>query len=53
MSMSVLNFYITSLSVLNALRKIAIVLLEHDDNGNQEDFEKSLITHNHLELLSV
>lgn len=37
---------------IERLEKIAIVLLEHDDNGNQEDFEKSLITHNHLELLA-
>lgn len=37
---------------IERLQKIAVVLLEHDENGNQEDFEKTLITHNHLELLS-
>lgn len=34
------------------LLKIAVVLLEHDDSIDQEELEKSLITHNHLELLS-
>ena len=34
------------------LLKIAVVLLEHDDASNQEELEKSLITHNHLELLN-
>lgn len=34
------------------LLKITVVLLEHDDAINQEELEKSLITHNHLELLS-
>ena len=33
------------------LLKITVVLLEHSDKGNQEVLEKSLITHNHLELL--
>ncbi len=32
--------------------KIAIVLLEHRDSNDQAAFEKSLITHNHPELLS-
>jgi hypothetical protein len=32
--------------------KIAIVLLEHKDSNDQAAFEKSLITHNHPELLS-
>lgn len=34
------------------LLKIAVVLLEHDEAIDQEGLEKSLITHNHLELLS-
>ena len=34
------------------LLKIAVVLLEHDEVINQENLERSLITHNHLELLS-
>lgn len=32
--------------------KVAIVLLEFNNNTNVNDFEKSLITHNHLELLN-
>lgn len=36
---------------IERLQKIVIVLLEHDTIKSQEDFEKSLITHNHLELL--
>lgn len=34
------------------LFKIAIILLEHDTNSDQESFEKSLITNNHLLLLN-
>ena len=34
------------------LLKIAVVLLEHNDNVDQETLEKSLITHNHLDLLN-
>lgn len=37
---------------LERLLKANIVLLEHSDNQSQDDFEKSLITHNHSELLS-
>ena len=36
---------------LERLLKIAVVLLEHKDDGDQEALEKSLITHNHLDLL--
>jgi hypothetical protein len=36
---------------IERLQKILIVLIEHDSFGSQEEFEKSLITHNHLELL--
>lgn len=36
---------------LERLMKVAIVLLEHDGALDQEGFEKSLITHNHLQLL--
>lgn len=36
---------------LERLLKITVVLLEHKDDGNQEELEQSLITHNHLELL--
>jgi hypothetical protein len=34
------------------LLKIAIVLSEHKENIDQQSFEKSLITHNHLELFN-
>lgn len=34
------------------LLKIAIILSEHTEHINQQDFEKSLITHNHLELFN-
>jgi len=37
---------------IERLEKIAIILIEHDNVKNQEKFKKSLITHNHLELLS-
>lgn len=33
------------------LLKIAVVLLEHEDTIDQGNLERSLITHNHLELL--
>jgi hypothetical protein len=36
---------------IERLEKIAIILLEHDDKRDQEEFEKSLITHNHLDLI--
>lgn len=36
---------------IERLQKILIILLEHDDVESQAKFEKSLITHNHLELL--
>jgi hypothetical protein len=36
---------------IERLEKITIILLEHTDLVNQGDFEKTLITHNHLELL--
>jgi len=34
------------------LMKIAIVLIEYNDYKNQNEFEKSLITHNHLDLIA-
>lgn len=37
---------------IERLEKIAIILLEHDTETDQEEFEKSLITHNHLELIN-
>src|SRR5690554_5991170 len=37
---------------LERLEKIAVVLLEHNPIDNQEEFEKSLITHNHSGLLN-
>src|SRR4051812_21961360 len=44
--------FLYSLSIgLERLLKVAVVLIEHDENSDQEEFEKSLITHNHLELL--
>lgn len=36
---------------LERLQKIAVILIEHNENENQDDFEKSLMTHNHLLLL--
>lgn len=36
---------------IERLAKIAIILIEHEDNKEQNKFEKSLITHNHLELI--
>lgn len=36
---------------LERLLKIAVILLEHDGSQDQDKFEQSLITHNHLELL--
>lgn len=36
---------------LERLLKIAVVLIEHSEDTDQEALEKSLITHNHLELL--
>lgn len=36
---------------IERLAKIAIILTEHDSVADQEDFEKSLITHNHSELI--
>ena len=45
--------FLYKLSVgLERLLKIAVILLEHDDVTDQTKFEKSLITHNHLELLN-
>ncbi len=37
---------------LERLMKIAVVLLEHDTINSQEEFEKTLITHNHFDLLN-
>lgn len=36
---------------IERLLKVAVVLLEHNDKQSQDDFERSLLTHNHLELL--
>ena len=35
---------------IERLQKICIILLEHNDDVNQEEFEKSLISHNHCDL---
>ncbi|NGZ88606.1 hypothetical protein [Duganella aceris] len=44
--------FLYNLSVgIERLLKIAIVLHEHSEVGDQETLEKSLITHNHLDLL--
>lgn len=43
-------FYYLSVG-LERLLKIAVVLLEHHDTGDQEALERSLITHNHQGLL--
>lgn len=37
---------------IERLLKINIILIEHNDNTNLEEFEKSLITHNTMELLA-
>lgn len=37
---------------IERLEKVAIVLLEHNEDIDQNNFEKTLITHNHLELLN-
>ena len=37
---------------IERLMKIAIILLEHEDTGDQEAFENSLTTHNHQALLA-
>jgi len=45
--------FLYDLSVgIERLLKIAVVLYEHDDSTNQEELERSLITHNHLDLLA-
>lgn len=36
---------------LERILKVALVFLEHSDGVNQAEFEASLITHNHVELL--
>jgi len=45
--------FLYDLSVgIERLLKIAVVLYEHDDLTNQDELEKSLITHNQLDLLA-
>ncbi|MCG5260855.1 hypothetical protein EM868_03815 [Cupriavidus gilardii] len=44
-------FYQLSVGI-ERLMKIAIVLLEHDDAGDNDVFERSLSTHNHQALLA-
>jgi hypothetical protein len=36
---------------IERLLKVCVILIEHSDDVDQKDFEKSLITHNHQELL--
>lgn len=36
---------------IERLSKIAVILIEHDKHSDQEVFEKSLITHNHMDLV--
>ena len=36
---------------LERFLKVVVILLEYDEAKDQEEFEKSLITHNHLKLL--
>mgnify|MGYP001379953081 FL=1 len=44
--------FLYNLSVgLERLEKIAVILLEHEASTNQEEFEKTLITHSHIELI--
>ncbi len=42
--------YNTSVGI-ERLEKIVVILLEHNTEKDQEQFEKSLITHNHLDLI--
>lgn len=45
--------FLYNLSVgLERLLKVAVVLLEYDQSLDQDAFERSLITHNHLDLLA-
>lgn len=45
--------FLYNLSVgLERLLKIAVILFEHSDATDQEELEKSLITHSHLDLLA-
>ncbi|AZA89849.1 MULTISPECIES: hypothetical protein [Chryseobacterium] len=37
---------------IERLQKITIILSEHTEKVNQSDFEKTLITHNHMDLLN-
>lgn len=37
---------------IERLEKVAIILLEHDGSISQEFFEKSLITHHHVDLIN-
>jgi len=48
----IFEFLYNSSVGIERLLKICIVLLEHNPNMNQEIFEKTLITHNHIDLLS-
>ncbi|SLK12955.1 MULTISPECIES: hypothetical protein [unclassified Paenibacillus] len=44
-------FYNTAVGI-ERLEKILVILIEHNDTVDQKDFERSLKTHNHLELLN-
>ena len=37
---------------LERLMKVAVILIEHDKIASQKEFEKTLITHNHFDLLN-
>lgn len=44
--------FLYSLSIgLERLEKIVVILSEHNEEVDQEEYEKTLITHNHFELL--
>lgn len=44
--------YLYNLSIgIERLQKIAIILIEHEESDSQNEFEKSLITHNHQVLM--
>lgn len=43
-------FYSVAVGI-ERLMKVALILLEHDSRQDQQEFEESLITHNHLVLL--
>ncbi len=46
----IFEFLYNSSQGIERIQKIAIILLDHNEETNQETFEKDLITHNHINL---